>query len=383
MKNRITPIFAAVVLFAGATFGAYLGTSKAFSPESATAQTSDVPARSASYQQNDAALFAGSRHLAAVAKRFTPSVVHIQSTHRTNGRVVEETGSGVIIAQANVRGKFVVTNHHVVEGAATKDIDIHLYDGRVLHPLRVWNDPESDIALLQVSGPNLPAAEWGNSDQVEMGHFVLAVGSPFGLSRSMSIGIISAKSRRSLRLGKGSRRVLNQDFLQTDAAINPGNSGGPLIDLQGRVIGINTAIASNSGGNDGIGFSIPSNLVQRVMHELLTHGRVRRSYLGVKLDADFNETSAKRLRLNRLAGARVLEVYAQTPAAVAGLKRDDVVLRFNKVPVQDENHLINLVSLTPIGSTAELIIVRGGRTQTVRVKLEDREELVRRATSGR
>ena len=174
---------------------------------------------------------------------------------------------------------------------------------------------------------------------------VLAMGSPFGLSQSVTFGIISAKGRRSLKLGTGTQ-VINQDFLQTDAAINPGNSGGPLISLNGRVIGINTAIASSSGGNEGIGFSIPSNLVRFIFEQLTTKGRVDRAYLGVKLDPRFSQQTAQRLRLDRVRGARVLEVYKSTPASDAHLQIDDVILGFNSTAVQDENHLINLVSLT-------------------------------------
>jgi serine protease Do len=204
------------------------------------------------------------------------------------------------------------------------------------------------------------------------------MGSLFGLSQSVTFGIVSAKGRRSLRLGSGTD-VLNQDFIQTDAAINPGNSGGPLIDMHGRVIGINTAIASSSGGNDGIGFSIPSNLVRKVMNELLTYGRVRRAYLGVKLDSQFDAETAARFRLDRARGARVVEVYANTPASKADIDIDDIILTFDGIRVEDENHLINLVSLTDLKRTVSLQILRDGRTITVRVQLGDRSELERRS----
>ena len=200
----------------------------------------------------------------------------------------------------------------------------------------------------------------------------------WAVGQTVTLGIISAKGRRSLRLGKGNA-VLNQNFLQTDAAINPGNSGGPLMDTRARLIGINTAIASSGGGNDGIGFSIPSNLVRHIANELLTRGHVQRAYLGVKLDPDFDVAAARRLLLDRPRGARVLEVYADTPAAVADLQLDDVVLKFNGVAVQDENHLINLVSLTPVGSRITLTILRGGRTQELRVHLANRADLERRS----
>jgi serine protease Do len=189
----------------------------------------------------------------------------------------------------------------------------------------------------------------------------------------VTFGIVSAKGRRSLRLG--SADVINQDFIQTDAAINPGNSGGPLIDLQGRVVGINTAIASSGGGNEGIGFSIPSNLASRVVEELLEYGVVRRAYLGVKLDPTYDVRTARRLRLDRVRGSRVTEVYPNTPASRANLRVDDVVLQFDGVDVQDENHLINLVSLTPVGRRVRLLVWRDGREASIEISLADRTTL--------
>ena len=334
------------------------------------------------YQELDreeGTLVSGSELLAKIARITSPSVVHIQSERAgERGGRIEETGSGVLMDSSKVRGIFVVTNRHVVADAKMEDISIHLHDGRVIRPARIWTDEATDVAVLQVEAPNLIPARWGDSDDVEIGHMVLAMGSPFGLSQSITYGIISAKGRRSLDLG-GGRSVLNQDFLQTDAAINPGNSGGPLIGLNGRVVGINTAIASNSGGNEGIGFSIPSNLVRRVVDQLLLYGKVRRSYLGVKLDSEFTVETARRLHVGRVRGARVLEVYPDTPAAVARLEFDDVILNFEGVEVLDENHLINLVSLTPVGRQVRLEVLRNGRKINVDVLLADREELVRRA----
>jgi serine protease Do len=192
------------------------------------------------------------------------------------------------------------------------------------------------------------------------------------------MGIISAKGRRSLKLGNKAE-VINQNFLQTDAAINPGNSGGPLIDLHGRIIGVNTAIASNSGGNDGIGFSIPSNLVRRVIDELLVNGKVQRAFLGVRLDDDFDADTAKRLKLERVRGARIVEVYPNTPASRANLKFDDVILSFGGVDVIDENHLINLVSLTPVDKRVKMSIFRSGKRVTMEVVLGDRTDLEERS----
>jgi serine protease Do len=326
-------------------------------------------------------LQAGSELLAKIAKVTLNTVVHIQSERKTAKRgVVEETGSGVIVEADRARGLYVVTNRHVVDGAALDNISISLSDGRVLRPEQVWSDKETDVAVLKINANNVPVARWGDSNKVEIGHMVLAMGSPFGLSQSLTYGIISAKGRRSLKLGESSEiEVINQDFLQTDAAINPGNSGGPLANLQGLIIGINTAIATNSGGNEGIGFSIPSNLVRKVMNELLAKGKVTRAYLGVKLDSDFNAATIQRLKLDRVRGARVVEVYKDTPAQRSGLKFDDVVVSFDGVEVQDENHLINLVSLSDVSRKIKVVLFREGKYMTIEVEVDDRSQFEQRA----
>jgi len=310
--------------------------------------------------------------LAAIAKLTTPAVVHIQSERENpEGSTVEETGSGVIVSSSHIQGLFVVTNRHVILHAELEDITIRLSDGREIHPTRVWTDRATDVAVMKFHAKGVRTAHWGESNHVEIGDMVLAMGSPFGLSQSVTFGIISAKGRRSLQLGNGAA-VLNQDFLQTDAAINPGNSGGPLIDMHGHVIGINTAIASNSGGNDGIGFSIPSNLVFKVMEDMLQFGYVKRAYLGVKLDPRFDAEAAKQFNLDRAKGARVVEVYPNTPAEKAGLQFDDIILSFDGKNVLDENHLINLVSLTPVGTKAQLLVLRNNKQVKVTVLLADR-----------
>jgi serine protease Do len=320
-------------------------------------------------------LIEGSLILAEIAKVTTPAVVRIQSTRRTrNGGMVEETGSGVIVEFSKTPGDFVVTNRHVVYNYSADEISIYLSDGRVVHPARILTDQGTDVAVMKIEAGGLPPVRWGDSNEVEIGHMVLAMGSPFGLSQSVTYGIISAKGRRSLRLGAGGAAI-NQEFLQTDAAINPGNSGGPLIDLRGRLVGINTAIASSSGGNEGIGFSIPSNLVRQVAEQLIENGTVRRAYLGVKLDPDLDAAAAARLHLDRVRGARVVEVYPDSPASAANLRPDDVVLRMNDVEVLDHDHFIHLVSLAPVGSQIELTVLRGGRTITMRVNLSDRKNL--------
>ncbi len=329
------------------------------------------------------ALVDSGNHISRIAADVMPSAVHIQAVRVENERKVEETGSGVMMRSQTVKGLFVITNNHVVRGAEMPAIDVVLADGATVHPTKVYRDIESDIAIMQIPDGGQPTARWGDSNTVEIGHFVLAVGSPFGLSQSITMGIVSAKGRRDLSL-TADQSVTNQDFIQTDAAINPGNSGGPLIDVRGTVVGINTAIASNSGGNEGIGFSIPSNLVHRVFEQMVAYGRVRRAYLGVELDNSFNDSTAQRLGLPRSRGARITRVYSHqsSPAVVAGLRPDDVILSFNGVDVIDENHLINLVSLADIGTSAKIEVHRSRGKSEMVVQLTDREDF-RTATDAR
>jgi serine protease Do len=199
---------------------------------------------------------------------------------------------------------------------------------------------------------------------------VMALGSPFGLTHSVSQGIISARGRHMEEL----QDVENQDFLQTDAAINPGNSGGPLVNMKGEVIGINNSIASNGGGNEGVGFSIPINLARWIMNELIANnGRVSRGALGVVLELDFRQEHAIALGMERPRGARISRVNPSSPASKAGLREGDVVLRFGGVDIADLNHLINTVSMSPIGQSAEVVVWREGREQTFRVTVGERD----------
>lgn len=311
------------------------------------------------------------RQIANAAAVARPAVVLITSEHAEQpGSITEETGSGVLVSSPRFREPFIVTNRHVVAGAELQKIEILLSDGRVVSPSNKIEDPDSDLAVLKIGDPGIAAAQWGDSDNLDIGHFVLALGSPFGLDQSVTLGIISAKGRRSLDLP--GRNVINQDFLQTDAAINPGNSGGPLVDLNGRVIGINTAIASQGGGNEGIAFAIPSNLVQFVVTQLLDYGRVRRGYLGVELDQEFTLEDARRFSLDRLMGARVTVVRSGSPASRAGLKPDDLIINFDGIDIEDLNDLINRVSLTPVNKQVRVVVIRDGQRETFTVVLAEK-----------
>ncbi len=312
--------------------------------------------------------------LKTVAKLVGPTVVHIEAdvpkTALQFGHVrqVEEAGGGVIVEIEN--HYYVLTNRHVINGAAEAAIRIHLQDGRVLHPLRIWDDAETNVAAMSVAAADLVASPVGDSDQMEIGDFVLAVGSPFGLSHSVTFGIISAKGRRDLELGNSGVKL--QDFLQTDAAINPGNSGGPLINLNGEIVGINTAIASIHGGFEGVGFSIPINMFMVVAKQLIHNGKVTRAFLGVTLDATFGAAMAAEVGLPRPMGARVTDITPNSPATTAGLQRGDVILEFNGKLVEDDNHLVNLVNLTEIGKEVSLLVWRQRRAILVKTAVADR-----------
>lgn len=303
-----------------------------------------------------------------VVRLVSPTVVHIESRplERFKGLLhVEEAGSGVIV---QFGGKYyVITNRHVIRHSSPERIEIHLADGRVFNPVKIWSDSETDVAAMSLTASGLAAARLGNSDALEIGDFVLAIGSPFGLSQSVTRGIVSAKGRHNLDLGDDDLKW--QNFIQTDAAINPGNSGGPLVNLRGEVIGLNTAIASASGGNEGIGFSIPINIVARIAQALVDEHQVPRGFLGVKLDINFNQQRAEALGLTRLVGTRVSQIEPQSPAEKANLRVNDVILEFNGVRIEQDMHLISLVKLTEIGRRVPLTILRDGKLLRTEVEI--------------
>ncbi len=310
-----------------------------------------------------------------VIRLVRPTVVHIEaskqvaSASRSGRKPVEEAGSGIII---EVDSKlYILTNRHVIDDSQLGDIAIKLNDRRVLHPTTVWADRETDVALMAVAETDLAPARLGNSDRIEIGDFVIAVGSPFGLSQSVTYGIISAMGRRDLKLGDGSIRY--QDFMQTDAAINPGNSGGPLLNLRGEVVGLNTAIASSSGGSEGIGFTIPINMAITVAKQFIKYGHPIRAFLGVNLNGDdFSPEYAARLGLPRNRGALVASVIGGSPAEAADFRVDDVVLEFDGREVEDDDHLIKIVGFTPVEKDVQVVVFRKGEVIQLQVTLAER-----------
>jgi len=301
------------------------------------------------------------------AKKFTPSDERLFTGGRDSSRSVETEEAGAGIVFQHRQRCFVLTNRHVVHGSQPEHIFIQLHDGTFYYPIRVWDDPKTDLAVMELPNSQVRTADIGDSETMGVGDFVVAIGSPFGLNHSVSYGIISATGRRNLDLGKSG--VVYQDFLQTDAAINPGNSGGPLINLQGQVIAINTAIASNSGGNDGIGFSIPIKMAMQVATDLIDHGRVRRAFLGVTLDSQYSAKTAASLGLQTVYGARILRVGPETPAARAGLQVGDVILEFNERQVRDDSHLVLMVSQAPTDRTLPLTLFRNGQRLAFSIRL--------------
>jgi len=265
-------------------------------------------------------------------------------------------GSGFFVSQDG----YIMTNAHVVKGA--DKITVTLDDEREVEASLVGSDPHTDIAILKVEGKNFPFLIFGDSDKMEIGEWAVAIGSPFELEASLTVGVISAKGRQNLKITD------LEDFIQTDAAINPGNSGGPLLNLHSEVIGINTAIVSRSGGYMGIGFAIPSNMAKLIMTQIIDTGSVTRGFLGVSLQP-VDKDIAEAFHLEKAEGALISEVVKDSPADKAGLKQGDVVLEYNGIPVKSLGSFRNEISLMKPGSNLKLKISRKGQISTVNVTL--------------
>jgi len=268
----------------------------------------------------------------------------------------EGVGSGVIATKDG----YILTNNHVVDGA--DEVKVALQDGREFTAKVVGRDPKSDVAVLKIDAKDLPAVPMADSDNVEVGDVVLAIGNPFGIGQTVTTGIVSAK-------GRGNMGLDYEDFIQTDAAINPGNSGGALVDADGRLIGVNTAILSRSGGNQGIGFAIPVNLARDVMQSLIKDGHVTRGYLGVMIQ-DLTPALAKEFKLKDTTGALVSDVTPKSPAEKAGLKSGDLLVEFNGKKVTDSRHLKLEVARTQPGQTVPVKVLRDGTPKTLQVTVK-------------
>ena len=314
---------------------------------------------------------------AAVVKKVTPSVVNIYTSKTLRidpalreylremygfDRVPSERrqqalGSGVIVSQDG----YILTNNHVVEGA--DEVKVALADETTIYEAKVvGTDPQTDVAVVKVPAENLPAIIFADSGKIEVGDVTIAIGDPFGVGQTVTKGIVSAKDRGGIGLTN------YEDFIQTDASINPGNSGGALVDAEGRLLGINTAILSRSGGNQGIGFAVPVNLARYVMERIVVDGKVTRGYLGVKIQPITPE-AAKQSNLPQRNGALIAEVSPGSPGEQSGLKAGDIVTEFDGKPVTDSRRLQLMVAEKPPGSEVKMKVIRGGQEQTLTAKL--------------
>ncbi|MGH7956787.1 MAG: DegQ family serine endoprotease [Opitutaceae bacterium] len=387
--NRRKALWAAGVL---ALAGAFAAGAQSVSSDSKPA----VEVKRDSQPVNRGPLESGS--YSSVIKRVAPSVVKITTSTKARkvagnanqfpgfdnpmfreffgGRIPEiqqppqsGLGSGVIISSDG----YVATNNHVVQGA--DEVIVALDDGRELKAKVVGRDPQTDIAVIKVDAKDLPAITFADSNKIEVGDRVLAIGNPFGIGETVTTGIISAKGRRP---GLG---LDYEDFVQTDAAINPGNSGGALVDVEGRLVGINTAILSRNGGFQGVGLAVPANLVSQVADGLVKHGKVVRGYLGVGAQ-DLTPALAETLGLKTKRGALVSDVQPGTPAEKGGLKNGDVITGVDGQPIEDANKLTFTVGAVSPGTKLELDVVRDGKTEKVTVTTAERPSNVARAGRG-
>jgi serine protease Do len=325
-----------------------------------------------------------SRAFINVAKQVEPAVVNIDVVERSKQavsprmrrgtipqipglpnfgdlgpQVQRGTGSGVIISPDG----YILTNNHVAGDA--DEIKVKLGDGREFKATRVGTDSETDLAVIKINASGLPFARLGNSDAVQQGEWVVALGSPFGLQQTMTAGIISAVGRN---LNRGSF----DNYIQTDASINPGNSGGPLVNMNGEIIGINTLIYSESGTSAGVGFSIPSNLANKVYGSLVKYGKVTRGFLGVSLQS-MDSAYAKQYGYDKKGGALIADVPdSHAPAARAGLQSGDVIVEFDGKPVASPRELTDLVAEEPVGKTVQVKYLRDGKLQTTSLKTAER-----------
>ncbi|MGI9456839.1 MAG: S1C family serine protease [Aeoliella sp.] len=290
-----------------------------------------------------------------VVKRASPSVVSI---HHATMRGPNREGSGVIVDEAG----YIVTNFHVVANAT--GLHVRLADGRTADAGIVGGDSKIDLAVLKINMPDLVAAEWGNSDALEVGDLVWALGSPFGLERTVTFGIVSAKQRRA---ASGVADNVYQELLQTDAAVNPGNSGGPLVDLEGRVVGINVKIVGNT--YQGVSFAIPSQLARETYNKMREEGWIERGYLGVE-PQPVEDAIRRRLQLEQGEGVLVARVSQLTPASRAGFRQRDVIVKWNNHFATDPFLLTQTIADTPVGSKARVIIKRLVRNEPVEMELE-------------
>ncbi len=278
-------------------------------------------------------------------------------------RWMEGQASGFIISEDG----YVLTNHHVVDGA--DEITLVLNDGREFKDVEiVGSDDKADVAVLKIKdAENLPVLQLGDSDDLEMGEWVIAIGNPFGLTETLTVGVVSALGRK---LGGGGAY---QDFIQTDAAINPGNSGGPLLNLEGKVVGINSAIITGDRGYMGIGLAVPINMAAAIKDQLVATGKVQRGYLGITMQ-DIDPDMSQFFKLDNNNGAVITSVEEDSPADKAGLKKDDVIIKIGKKKIEDSQDVFNVIGFTAPETKVDIVVVRGGKQKTLDVVVGSKAE---------
>jgi serine protease Do len=381
-------LIAGLFLFAGVILGVVFSSRLNWMPSAGSADTAVRPTPVVTGPSNS---------FVPVVKLVTPAVVNISTTRvvKTPGgqnapfmddpffrqffgdefyrrfqipreRRENSLGSGVIVSPQG----YIVTNNHVI--AKADEIKVLLNDKREFAGKVVGTDPKTDIAVIKIDANNLPSVPWGDSDKLEVGEYVLAIGNPFALNSTVTMGIVSAVGRANVGIAD------YEDFIQTDAAINPGNSGGALVNSHGELVGINTAIFSRSGGYMGIGFAVPANMVHTVMESLIKTGKVTRGWLGVSIQ-EVTQDLAKQFGLNDPSGALVSEVLSESPAAAAGLKSGDVIVSFDGKPVDSPALLRNAVAQTQVGKTVKVDVLRDKKRHSFSVKVAEQPKEVAQA----
>ncbi len=386
MSSKARDLLKLSLIIAGA-FGVGLTAAAAFDlPRSSVAEAPRSTAAAAAPATSSAARSTSVLpSFADIVDRINPSVVFVRTDRverRTPGmrglppgfedffrepggtepRHTEGAGSGFIVS----RDGYILTNNHVVEGAA--GVKVQLIDNRVFDARVVGRDPNTDVAVIKINADDLPAITFGNSDEARIGDWVLAIGNPLAFAFTVTAGIVSAKGRTLQGLIDPNQRYTIQDFIQTDAAINPGNSGGPLVDMDGRVVGINSAIASPTGLNAGYGFAIPINLARRVMDDLIRSGRVDRALLGVSI-REMTPEDAEYVGLREIRGVRVDDFSgANSPARAAGIQQGDIIVALNDSVITHVAQLQQMVGFRRAGETVRVTVVRreGDRTNVRR-----------------
>ena len=371
-------VMAGVFLLSGVLVGVLFSAGSGWMSPAASAQAA-----------SPVAVTGGSNGFPAVAKATMPAVVNISTTRTIKqsgmpaspfmndplfkhffgeefGRQFQvprerresSLGSGVIVSADG----YIVTNAHVVDKA--DEIKVLLADKREFTGKVVGSDPKSDIAVIKIKGTDLPILNWGDSEKLEVGEYVLAIGNPFGLNSTITLGIVSAVGRANMGIEQ------YENFIQTDAAINPGNSGGALVNTRGELIGINTAIFSQTGGSMGIGFAIPSNMAKGVMDSLVKHGKVVRGYLGVSIQ-DVNAKIARQFGLDKAQGALVSDVVSGSPAELGGIKSGDVITRLDSKVIENSTMLRNRVAEFPVGQSVEVEVLRDKKSLKLTIKIAE------------